>query len=232
MGTRDQSGRSEVPQEVATRLAEADWVIGTDETGLGAWAGDLCVVMVAIPRGWTPSVPIGDSKKLSPAARERAYEALVADPRIMHAVHTSGPRYVDKVGVYRLLVMLHTSAVRQGVVAVNVKHGAGHRILAIVDGNLPIDGATSIPKADALVPAVSAASIIAKVTRDREMAKMATIYPGYGFEKHMGYGTPEHEAALEKLGVSEIHRRSYGPIARLLEKASENVGLWEQFGDE
>jgi len=87
--------------------------------------------------------------------------------------------------------------------------------LTIVDGKIPVEGAIALPKADLLIPAVSLASIIAKGTRDRIMTELSKVHPGYGFENHFGYGTPEHQAALEKLGPCSIHRRSYAPIARM-----------------
>ena len=91
--------------------------------------------------------------------------------------------------------------------------------LVYVDGNRkPIwhFACETVVKGDSLVPAISAASILAKVTRDREMVIAETAYPGYGFAKHKGYPTPEHLAALQLLGVCPIHRKSFSPVARLL----------------
>ena len=209
-----------------------DWVIGTDEAGYGCWAGDLVVGMAAVRKGWQPSVPIGDSKKLTPAARDRAYEALLKDLFIFQQVHSVSPAAVDRDGVYRTLIMTHEAAVKKAHQAIVAKYGDKTRIVVIVDGNMPIKNAVSLPKADNLIPACSAASILAKVWRDREMVKLAKVYPGYGFERHMGYGTPEHQRALGRLGVCGIHRLSYAPIAKCAEKEVEHRGLWDEFCDD
>ncbi len=96
--------------------------------------------------------------------------------------------------------------------------------LVIVDGfkgqeaRFGIPGLIGLPKADDLIPAVSLGSIIAKVSRDRYMVEMDKKYPGYGFAKNSGYGVPEHQAGLARLGVCDIHRRSYAPIRKILEE--------------
>lgn len=212
-----------------------DWLIGTDECGYGAWAGDLVVGMVAVPRGWTPTVPIGDSKKLTELARERAYDALLKDHGVYQQVHSVSSAAVDRVGVYKLLIMTHEAAIRQARQAIVDKHGTQTRIASIADGSLPLKNAVSLPKADAKIPAVSAASIIAKVWRDREMVRLAKEYPGYGFETNRGYGGNEahaHTIALEKLGPCPIHRRSFAPVARCLERKESVTLPWEEFCNE
>jgi ribonuclease HII len=105
--------------------------------------------------------------------------------------------------------------------------------LHIADGNLDLgQGIVSLPKADTLVPAASAASIIAKVTRDREMVELNKVWPGFGFDLHMGYGVPAHQDALAKLGPCPIHRKSYAPIAALLPKDDEPREAWLLLDDD
>jgi ribonuclease HII len=208
--------RMALSADLQAKIEAADWVIGCDETGYGAWAGPMAVGMVAVPRGWTPPVKIGDSKKLSATARERAYEVLQQDTRILHGICETPVSVIDRDGVYPTLITMHTETVRRATVSLLAK-APGANVLAIVDGNLVIPGAVSLPKADSLVAAVSAASILAKVWRDREMARLDAIHPGYDFKNHVGYGTAAHMKAIEKLGVSPLHRKSYAPIARYLE---------------
>ena len=123
---------------------------------------------------------------------------------------------MDAQGIYAAIIGAHTEAIRQ-VLLQHQGTGAVGKVLVVVDGNLPLQGVgVSLPKADALIPAVSIASIIGKVSRDSYMDRMDGEYPGYGFAKHNGYGVPAHRDALQRLGVCPIHRRSYAPIARLL----------------
>lgn len=192
--------------------SRAGTVVGSDEVGLGAWAGPLCVAAVAVPRGWSDP-RVKDSKKLSWGQREALYEEFYRpDGFPMHVVLVQ-PRELEAQGVWPSLIAAHSQAIQ----------GTFWRLsevnpLIVVDGKIPVEGAISLPKADTMIPAVALASIIAKVTRDRIMVELAKEFPGYGFENHMGYGTKEHRAALERLGPCDAHRRNYEPIAQLLPK--------------
>jgi len=208
----------------------SDYILGSDECGYGSWAGPLVVCAALVSRDWPDAHLVKDSKALTAARRTAVCKQIIKT--VLFAIESVKPPEIDAQGVYKAVLGAHQRA----IAAVKAKHeesGCVGTIEIIVDGNLPIPGARSLPKADALIPAVSAASIIGKVARDRHMVKQAALYPGYGFEKHMGYGTPEHRAALERLGVCDLHRRSYAPIARLVAAREEpSIPLWELFGEE
>lgn len=188
------------------------YTAGSDEAGYGAWAGPLTVAGVRTPLDWTPPRGLTDSKKLSEAQRETLYLALMRDPTIVWKVVSVPVSQIDRVGVHGCLRQAHESvhqALSEGVEGVR----------CIADGTLALrDPIESIPKADSLFAAVSAASIIAKVTRDREMVGLSGQFPGYGFDQHKGYGVPAHEAALRNLGPCQMHRMSYGPLASFAKK--------------
>lgn len=194
----------------------ATTVVGSDEAGYGAWAGPLCVAAVRVPVGWRPPLGLTDSKKLSEAQRETLWVALQRDEHVKVGVVLVPVVQIDRVGIYGCLREAHESLHQE------LSWGL-EGVRCIADGNLVLQGGIeSVPKADSLFPAVSAASIFAKVTRDREMVRLGREYPGYGFEKHKGYGVPAHEEALRKLGPCSIHRMSYGPLAAY-EKPREDV---------
>lgn len=186
-----------------------DWVIGSDEVGYGAWAGPLVVVAVAVPRGWTLS-GLKDSKAFTgPNARrnrEALYEPLCAAVRGRWAMATRHPGEIDARGVGVCLIEAHTAAIR----SVLTKIGQAEEI--IVDGILRLPGipdARSVPKADAKYPAVSAASVLAKVLRDQQMELYEEKYKGYDFVHNVGYGSDRHLVGIKELGFSPLHRRSY-----------------------
>ena len=202
--------------------SKALWVVGSDEAGLGSWAGPLLVAAVALTRDWQ-DLRVTDSKALS----ERRREALFDEFRDMLSVAAVAiqPRTIDEMGVHKAVIMGHLRVIRKVL-----KELPGVTPLIVADGNLPLEevGAISLPKADALVPAVSMASIFAKVTRDRIMRKLAKRFPGYGLEVHKGYGTQAHQVALQKLGPCFIHRKSYRPVARSMEKIDQSAQFpWE-----
>lgn len=196
-------------------------VIGIDEVGLGPICGPVVVAAVVFPR-WqdlskSPIPGVRDSKKLSENRR------AVMDKEIRkHARHwviaQSNPKTIDKYGIAECKrACMRACAVR--CLALYPK------AQVIIDGDDPIHGLPNIRmmvKADDKVAAVGAASIIAKVYRDKYMVKLSYRYPKYGFEKHKGYPTKEHKDALERFGVCPQHRRSYNPIKRLL--ANEGHG--------
>jgi ribonuclease HII len=190
------------------------YIIGSDEVGYGAWAGPMYVCAVAVPVLWAPPEGLNDSKKLTERQRTQLMtELLQAIPLTDVMLISVGVDVIDKMGVGHALRGGHV----QVLTTLKARHPDSD---AIVDGNmkLPILWAKSVPKADGLYPAVMAASIIAKTNRDAAMKAFNKMYPGYGFDYGVGYGTPAHQAGLEKLGVCPIHRRSYAPIKRILEK--------------
>lgn len=199
----------------------ADWVVGSDEVGFGSWAGPLLVCAVALPRGFNEP-GIGDSKKLSESQRERVFDRFTRSTPVRHHLVWVQHTAIDQEGVWKALLRAHREALTTVLALVE------GTALRVVDGfphgteAIGVPHAIGLPKADMLVPAVSLASIIAKVTRDRHMRVLAGQYPGYGFESHRGYGTPEHQRALREKGPCEIHRKSYAPIKNAINEQEED----------
>ena len=189
--------------------ANTQFVVGIDEVGLGAIAGPLVVCGAVFPSGWSDP-QVKDSKKYSShEARMKVLKANI-DPVCSHrAVEIVSHIDVDSLGMHDAL----QDAIRRCALRCAVKYPSS---AIVVDGNyFPLimgHETVAIPKGDHLVPAVSAASVIAKTTRDAMMRMEAAIYPGYGFENHVGYLTEEHRKAVFTLGPCTIHRRSYEPI--------------------
>lgn len=210
------------PDEILARLDEAEVVLGSDEAGYGAYAGPLVVGVVLAPKDWVATVKITDSKRMSASARVMASKALLEDTRIFTQILWAHSTQIDAENVYHSNIRMHTQGVAIGLEQAAIRF-PGKKVVAVVDGNLVIPGAYSLPKADFRVPVCSAASILAKVARDTWMIEKAVEFPGYGFESSVGYGVPEHEAALEKLGPCAIHRKSFDPIRRRLRNDEPNV---------
>ena len=187
------------------------FIAGVDEAGRGPLAGPVVVAAVVLD----PSQPIdglNDSKKLSEARRERLYP-LIVERALAHCVVIIEPEEIDRLNIFQATMAGMSRAVK-GLVLTATE--------ALIDGNhlpkdLPCTG-SAIVGGDALEPAISAASILAKVSRDRLMVAMEAQHPGYGFAVHKGYPTPAHLAALERLGPCIQHRRSFAPVKRLLDQ--------------
>ena len=186
--------------------------VGIDEVGRGCWAGPLVAGAVVLGE---PIEGLRDSKKLSKKRREALAEQIHQTARGVGIGWVTAAE-VDTLGL--------TKAVQLAMLRAMKQIGCEYDEI-IIDGNLNFfqnvtglktKNVQTLIRADDLIPAVSAASIVAKVARDNRMAELAAEYPGYGFESHVGYGTAMHLAALRKLGVCEIHRKSYKPVTRLL----------------
>lgn len=178
-------------------------VAGVDEAGRGPWAGPVVAAAVVLDPAAIPS-GIDDSKALDAGIREALYTLILASAHV--GVGVADVERIDRDNIHRATMFAMTEA----VAALGLRPG-----LVLVDGNkLPLlkYPARAIVKGDARCLSIAAASIVAKVTRDRAMIELARAYPGYGFERHKGYGTPEHKAALDRLGVTPLHRRSFKPI--------------------
>ena len=182
-------------------------IAGCDEAGRGPLAGPVVAAAVVldparIPRG------LNDSKKLDAAAREALYEKICASAEV--AVAFGAVERIDRDNILRASLW----ALARAVKALPVRPQ-----LVFVDGNMKIDcgcDCEAVVSGDALVASIAAASIVAKVTRDRLMKRLALAHPGYGFERHMGYSVPEHFEALARLGPTIHHRRSFAPVAAKL----------------
>lgn len=185
-------------------------ILGIDEAGRGPWAGPLVVGAVVLPDEF--DLPfLTDSKKLT-AVRRQTLEPLILQQALGYGLGWVHADELDELGMSEALRLATRRAVEQ-------VQTAYHQI--VIDGTVNfLSGTplakyvTTMPKADATVPAVSAASILAKVARDRFMASQDEVYPGYGFSSHAGYGTSRHRQAIDALGVTPLHRLSFAPLAK------------------
>ena len=200
-------------------------VCGIDEAGRGPWAGPVVAGAVIVldlrrlPRRLRRN--LDDSKKCTPERRDELFADLLAARDAGHlcfAAAAASAREIDRVNILQATYRAMCRALARLPVA------PSH---AIVDGNgLPPDlpcPASAVVGGDGLSLSIAAASIVAKVARDRLMVRLDAAVPGYGFARNVGYGTPEHRAALTRLGVSRHHRRSYTPIRLLLENSQDVV---------
>jgi len=192
------------------------WVCGVDEAGRGPLVGAVVAGAVVLD----PAKPIEglkDSKKLTAARREYLYEQIMANAKAW-GVGEASPAEIDDINILQATML----AMRRAVEDLAVRLGAWPD-KALIDGNrcpeLPI-AAEAIIKGDTKEPAISAASIVAKVTRDRQMMALHERYPQYGFAQHMGYPTEAHFVALKQFGACEQHRRSFSPVRKVLESIS------------
>lgn len=204
MAPRDSAIRPTYDLETASLALHGGPVAGIDEAGRGPLAGPVVAAAVVLDAGQIPE-GIADSKILDPEVREVLYGA------IMSRAIAVGVGVADVDDIDRLNILHATmAAMRRAVDALGVRPK-----VALVDGNrlpkLPCRG-QAVVKGDALCLSIAAASIVAKVTRDRMMTALANEYPGYGFEKHKGYATVEHQEAIRKLGVTIHHRRSFRTV--------------------
>jgi len=188
-------------------------VAGVDEVGRGPLAGD--VVAAAVILNYPTPEGVTDSKMLTPERREEL-AARIRDEAACWALGRATVAEIDEMNILQASLL----AMHRAVAALTIQ-----RSMVLVDGNrLPVwpYEARAIVKGDLTEPAIGAASILAKVQRDGEMLALNEHYPGYGFDRHKGYPTKAHLAALEHLGVCPAHRRSFGPVRRLL--ADPQVG--------
>ncbi len=193
---------------IGQRHAPADGidVAGVDEVGRGPLAGPVVAAAVVLDPARSVS-GLRDSKALA-ASRREELASMIRERAVAWAIGRAEVAEIDRINI------LHASlaAMRRAVegLAVEVR-------LAYIDGNrAPVLACATVTVVggDAKVPVISAASIVAKVARDAEMAAAAKRYPGYGFERHKGYATAAHLAALQRLGPTPLHRRSFAPVAR------------------
>ncbi len=191
-------------------------VVGIDEAGRGPWAGPVVAAAAWLDRGaldpWLLE-RLDDSKRLSRAAREQLFRRLVAAAPSAARIGL-GEASVAEIDALNIL-QASLLAMARAVAGLGLVPDA-----ALVDGNRAPDlpcPVETVVKGDARSLSVAAASIAAKVTRDRHMAALAIKHPGYGWERNQGYGTAEHRAALSRLGVTPEHRRSFRPVRETLD---------------
>lgn len=193
------------PSPFETRLFEQGFLklAGLDEVGRGCLAGPVVAAAVIFP----PTVTLAgvtDSKKLSPHEREQLYPEII-DKAIAWGIGSVSSGEIDRINILR--ASLKAMALALGSLKIQPEH-------LLIDGRFKIDSAlpqTPIVRGDLLVFSIAAASILAKVTRDRQMALLEEQYPAFRFSKHKGYGTKEHLREIRTHGLTEIHRRSFSP---------------------
>ncbi len=195
-------------------------ILGIDEVGRGPWAGPLVVGAVVL--GGVQIDGLTDSKKLTKKRREEL-DIIIREKAQAIGLGWVNANEIDENGLSDSLRL----ATRRAVEQINVPY---HEI--IIDGTINFLAETSkgqyvttLKKADLLIPSVSAASIVAKVARDRYMLEQDDIYPGYGFKSHVGYGTAAHVAAIDKLGVTPLHRLSFAPLVKYASEPKLDNGL-------
>lgn len=193
--------------ETALAREVAAPVAGIDEAGRGPWAGPVVAAAVILDPARLPA-GITDSKQLSKARREGLHPAILAAAEV--GVGRASAEEIDRLNILRATYL----AMQRAVAALPRAPAA-----ALVDGNRAPALACpcrTLVKGDALSLSIAAASIVAKVTRDREMTRLAAEHPAYGWERNAGYGTAEHQSALARFGPTVHHRRSFAPIRALL----------------
>ena len=208
-------------------------ILGIDEVGRGPYAGPL-VIGACILGDWQNSEnaewikKLTDSKKLSAKRREELY-VLIKEKALAAATGWVGSAEIDEVGLSEALRLATRRAVEQ-IQKTNVPFSE-----IIIDGTMNFLMGTklekyvsTLKKGDFLVKEISAASILAKVERDKYMAELDAVYPGYGFGKHVGYGTAAHQKAMEEFGLTPEHRRSFRPVREI----AENKITTKQLGDQ
>lgn len=193
-------------------------VVGIDEAGCGPWAGPVVAgaFIFLKPEEVDEGVLslIRDSKQLTTARREQAYIQLTSLTTVCYGIGQASVEEIDRINIRKATRL----AMQRAVSSLGIAPQA-----ALVDGismpDLPVE-TTPVIKGDQISYSIAAASIIAKVTRDRIMVALAKEYPMYGWAKNAGYGTAVHQEALQIHGITPHHRRSYAPIAKLIEKLS------------
>ena len=184
--------------------------------GVGPLAGPVVAAAVILPAG-TAIAGLGDSKAIAARRREALYDEILASAVV--GVAASSPSEIDRENIHRATLLAMTKAVRNLATAPD---------MALIDGkfvppDLPCPG-RAIVKGDALEAAIGAASIVAKVVRDRAMIALDDTCPGYGFARHKGYPTAAHLSALDRLGPSPHHRLSFAPVRLVLDRRARSAG--------
>lgn len=182
-----------------------EYIVGMDEAGRGPLAGPLVVAAVCFPKGFHHD-EIYDSKKVSEKKREQMFD-IIKQEALEYHIKVVSPKEIDELNIYRAT----QKAMEDLVSEFNIVDG-------VLTDAMPLphisNDVIAIVKGDQKSVSIAAASILAKVTRDRMMIEYDKMYPEYGFKDHKGYGTKKHLEAIEKYGVLDIHRESYGPVKK------------------
>ena len=198
---------------------EFSFVAGVDEVGRGPLAGPVVSAAVVFSRD-VPIPAVNDSKQLSAKKRDAFYEAIIATPGVQYTISELTCKQVDTMNI------LEAARETMRLAVLKLKQVD----YALIDGlpvpNFPITN-QSIVKGDAKSASIAAASIIAKVYRDKLMKAYGKQYPEYGFENNMGYGTKQHLAALKKHGITPIHRHSFAAVRHIINPPMEHPDLFQ-----
>ena len=194
--------------EAAAYAAGYKHVCGIDEAGRGPLAGPVVAAAVVLPTGY--DIPgLNDSKKLTAKKRDALYEQLMADERVLKCVAEATVQEIDELNILRATHLAMARAAQGITPAVD---------FCLIDGlavpNFPLPSQNMV-KGDARCRSIAAASVLAKVTRDRYMQRLAEEFPQYGFDRHAGYGTKAHLEAIRKYGVTIHHRRTFAPVSQM-----------------
>jgi len=199
--------------DIELKLAEKGYaaICGVDEVGRGPLAGPVVAAAVIMPPG-LEIVGLDDSKKLTPLRREKVFEQIVA-MELVCSVGVIDNEDIDRINIHKASLMAMRKAVMDLKKAPDI---------ILVDGNFPIPK-VDIPQfaivgGDSRCPSIAAASVVAKVTRDRIMDRYEGLYPSFSFSKHKGYPTPAHLQELKAQGPCDIHRKSFKPVSDLIEE--------------
>lgn len=184
------------------------WIVGIDEVGRGPLAGPVVAASVILPRDcYIPR--LNDSKKLSPKVREELYEEIM-NKAVAVGIGWVSSEEIDNTNIYDATKQAMIQSIEQ------LSQSPDFLLIDAMKLNIPFSQ-TSLIKGDSRSVSIAAASIIAKVTRDRWMTKLAETYPDYGFEKNMGYGTKQHIQAIQDFGICIHHRKSFSPIKEMIQ---------------
>lgn len=187
---------------------QTKWTVGVDECSYGSWVGHVWAAAVVLKE---PIPGLNDSKKLTPKQRETLGKQI-KEQAVAYGVGYATAREIEEMGPLAASHEAMNRALQQIHVQIEKVQVDGNRV---PKWGWPTE---AIVKGDATIPAISAASILAKNARTEEMRLLAVKHPEYGFDQHQGYGTAQHAAALEKYGVLDEHRKTYAPIKALLKK--------------
>jgi ribonuclease HII len=191
-------------------MTKSELIVGVDEVGRGPIAGPVVAAAVILDPNHSIE-GLNDSKKLSEKKRD-LLAPIIKEHALAWALGRAEVEEIDEINILQASLL----AMKRAVEALAIK--PSH---ALVDGNKAPDLActvTTIIKGDEKEPAIAAASILAKVSRDQEMVEFEAVYPGYGLAKHKGYPTKQHLQALDDLGITPIHRRSFGPVKKKIKE--------------
>lgn len=210
---------------------EYKYIIGVDEVGMACLAGPVYVCAVLFTKRFFKKAHrklhwLRDSKALLPHQREKFYHELLKDKDIKFQLASCKPATIDRINIYQAARRAMRRSIKGLVLSIKQSrrsHNTKYLIpntMILIDGKTPIKNLNlpqlAIVKGDRKIFSIACASIIAKVTRDRIMTRLAKRYPQYGLEKHKGYPTKLHKTMLARHGICEIHRKSFAPVAKLM----------------